>query len=179
MEYSYIKAYFNSSDESRNDDYKLRCKDPNNPNAICKVPDQTTPPDPSKSLTTFLTPNKGVPSKDNPPTAPPPDDSPPEDPIPDNPVVAPVSPGQPGPEPISPVKSGPDQPSGKTVTPDASCGGEKRYTCLGGTFGDCCSSYGFWYVFQSPMTCPCPNSMPKERQRANSWQQWLHGAILQ
>ena len=64
MQFSYIKAYFNSSSGTANAEYKSRCKDPNAPNAICKVPDQTTPPDPGRA-TTFLSPNKGLPG-DNP-----------------------------------------------------------------------------------------------------------------
>ncbi|CCF41523.1 lectin, partial [Colletotrichum higginsianum] len=33
--------------------------------------------------------------------------------------------------------------SGKKITPDGSCGGSNAYTCTGGTFGNCCSRYGF------------------------------------
>ncbi|KAI1384677.1 glycoside hydrolase family 16 protein [Hypoxylon trugodes] len=36
---SYVKAYFNSSLESRQDDYKTRCKDPSAPTAICAIPE--------------------------------------------------------------------------------------------------------------------------------------------
>ncbi|KAI1144578.1 glycoside hydrolase family 16 protein [Hypoxylon sp. FL0543] len=36
---SYVKAYFNSSLESRLDDYKTRCKDPSAPLAVCAIPD--------------------------------------------------------------------------------------------------------------------------------------------
>ncbi|KAI2470594.1 glycoside hydrolase family 16 protein [Annulohypoxylon bovei var. microspora] len=36
---SYVKAYFNSSLESRQDDYKMRCKDPSAPTAICAIPE--------------------------------------------------------------------------------------------------------------------------------------------
>ncbi|OTB04957.1 glycoside hydrolase family 16 protein [Hypoxylon sp. CI-4A] len=35
---SYIKAYFNSSLESRQDDFKERCKDPTAPTAVCAIP---------------------------------------------------------------------------------------------------------------------------------------------
>jgi len=31
----------------------------------------------------------------------------------------------------------------RTVTPDATCGGSKAYTCLGSTFGNCCSANGW------------------------------------
>lgn len=31
----------------------------------------------------------------------------------------------------------------RTVTPDATCGGSKGYTCLGSTFGNCCSANGW------------------------------------
>ncbi|KAJ5201508.1 glycoside hydrolase family 16 protein [Penicillium cinerascens] len=43
----YFKAYFNSSDPQRNVDYKGRCKDPSAEGAVCIIPDQTVPPDPS------------------------------------------------------------------------------------------------------------------------------------
>ncbi|TQN66412.1 Lectin-B [Colletotrichum shisoi] len=33
--------------------------------------------------------------------------------------------------------------SGNKITPDGSCGGTNAYTCTGGTFGNCCSRYGF------------------------------------
>ncbi|KAL8982038.1 MAG: hypothetical protein Q9205_003341, partial [Flavoplaca limonia] len=98
MQFSYIKAYFNSSSGAANAEYKSRCKDPNAPNAICKVPDQTTPPDPGKA-TTFLSPNKGLPG-DNP--SPPPTSPPPE---------------QPPPPPAAPQKK---------VSPDNSCGGQNE-----------------------------------------------------
>ncbi|KAI4256870.1 MAG: hypothetical protein L6R42_005977 [Xanthoria sp. 1 TBL-2021] len=115
MEFSYIKAYFNSTSDAANAEYKLRCKDPKDANAICKVPDQTTPPDPGTN-TVFLSPNKGLPG-DNP--APPPTSPPP---------VQPPAP------PAAPQKK---------VSPDNSCGGTNGYTCLGGENGNCCSSYGF------------------------------------
>lgn len=35
---TYVKAYFNSSLESRQHDYQTRCKDPSAPNAICAIP---------------------------------------------------------------------------------------------------------------------------------------------
>ncbi|KAL8668605.1 MAG: hypothetical protein Q9168_006773 [Polycauliona sp. 1 TL-2023] len=68
MEFSYVKAYFNSSSEEANASYKARCKDPK---TVCQVPDQTTAPDPG-TKTTFLSVGKGVPV-DNPippPTSP-------------------------------------------------------------------------------------------------------------
>ncbi|KAI1106880.1 glycoside hydrolase family 16 protein [Jackrogersella minutella] len=36
---SYVKAYFNSSLESRQDDFRARCKDPEAPRAVCAVPE--------------------------------------------------------------------------------------------------------------------------------------------
>ncbi|KAI1212223.1 glycoside hydrolase family 16 protein [Annulohypoxylon truncatum] len=36
---SYVKAYFNSSLESRQDDYKMRCKDPTAATAVCAIPE--------------------------------------------------------------------------------------------------------------------------------------------
>lgn len=122
MKISYIKAYFNSSSKANNADYKLRCKDPSNPDAVCKVPDQTSPPDPSKG-TVFLSPNKGLPGDQPPP--------PPTNPSPSEPPTPPVSPPPPPP---------------KRVSPDNTCGGTNGYTCLGSENGNCCSSYGFWYV---------------------------------
>ncbi|KAL8970579.1 MAG: hypothetical protein Q9197_003741 [Variospora fuerteventurae] len=101
MEFSYVKAYFNTTSDAG---YKTRCQDRSKPDAICKVPDQTSPPEPRKS-TMFVSPEKGLP-------------------------------GQGGPAPPLPKK----------VTPDATCGGANGYTCLGSEHGDCCSSYGFWYV---------------------------------
>ncbi|KAI1648527.1 glycoside hydrolase family 16 protein [Daldinia loculata] len=37
---SYVKAYFNSSLKSRQDDYTIRCKDPSAPTAVCTIPDR-------------------------------------------------------------------------------------------------------------------------------------------
>lgn len=134
MQFSYIKAYFNSSDPARQNDYKMRCHDPNDPATICTVPDQTSPPDPSQS-TTFLSPNKGRPVLVNgdQPMEPKPSTKPPSQPIPNHPVVSdPAVPSQPA--------------SSNKVSSDGSCGADDGKTCLGSTFGDCCSSYGFWYV---------------------------------
>jgi hypothetical protein len=30
------------------------------------------------------------------------------------------------------------------VSPDGTCGGSTKYTCVGSRFGDCCNTYGFW-----------------------------------
>ncbi|KAL8912802.1 MAG: hypothetical protein Q9171_002260 [Xanthocarpia ochracea] len=125
MKFSYIKAYFNSSSDTSNKDYKQRCKDPTKPDAVCKVPDQTSPPDPNKG-TWFLGPNKGLPGNNPPPAKPPPPTSP-----------------QPSESSESSEPSEPSEPSQKEVSPDNSCGGSKGYTCLGSENGDCCSSYGF------------------------------------
>ena len=46
MTVSYIKAYFNSSDPARQEAYVARCPTLN-PNEVCEIPTQTTPPDPS------------------------------------------------------------------------------------------------------------------------------------
>ena len=46
MTVSYIKAYFNSSDPARQEAYAARCPTLN-PNEVCEIPSQTTPPDPS------------------------------------------------------------------------------------------------------------------------------------
>ncbi|KAI4116481.1 MAG: hypothetical protein LQ345_003113, partial [Seirophora villosa] len=125
MEFSYVKAYFNTT--ASDADYKLRCRDPQKPDAVCTVPDQTSPPDPRKS-TTFLSPNKGLPG---------------------GPAAAAPAPASPAPPDAGPMvdpradPAGPVSDKKKEVTPDATCGGEKGYTCLGGDHGDCCSSYGF------------------------------------
>ncbi|KAI1769203.1 glycoside hydrolase family 16 protein [Hypoxylon sp. FL1150] len=37
---SYVKAYFNSSLASRQQDYRIRCKDPSAPTAVCAIPDK-------------------------------------------------------------------------------------------------------------------------------------------
>jgi hypothetical protein len=37
------------------------------------------------------------------------------------------------------------------VSPDGSCGGEDGYTCAGGAFGGCCSTYG--YCGKSELHC--------------------------
>lgn len=36
----YVKAYFNSSEEARQEDWRSRCRDPEAVNASCVVPDQ-------------------------------------------------------------------------------------------------------------------------------------------
>ncbi|KAL8857395.1 MAG: hypothetical protein Q9178_006022 [Gyalolechia marmorata] len=99
MQFSYIKAYFNSSSDTSNKDYKRRCKDPSKADAICKVPDQTSPPDPNKS-TWFLGPNKGLPGNNPPPAEPPPSTG--------------LEPSEPPPPPAS------TPPSEKEVSPDNS-----------------------------------------------------------
>ncbi|KAL9007571.1 MAG: hypothetical protein Q9173_007191, partial [Seirophora scorigena] len=130
MDFSYVKAYFNTTSSDSN--YKLRCRDPQKPDAVCTVPDQTSPPDPRQS-TTFLSPNKGLPG----------------DPAAPAPAPAPASPGAPDASPAKDPRATNADPAApvsdkkKKVTPDATCGGANGYTCLGGDHGDCCSSYGF------------------------------------
>lgn len=34
------------------------------------------------------------------------------------------------------------------ISPDQTCGGSTGYTCQGSAFGNCCSFYGYWYVFR-------------------------------
>jgi beta-glucanase (GH16 family) len=43
----YVKGYFNSSLPKRQEDWKIRCKDPSAKGAICVIPDQNTAPDPT------------------------------------------------------------------------------------------------------------------------------------
>ncbi|MCJ1308983.1 hypothetical protein MMC25_002638 [Agyrium rufum] len=52
---SYFKAYFNSSETSRQQQWADRCKDLQAPNATCPVPDQTTAPDSNSSTFFFAT----------------------------------------------------------------------------------------------------------------------------
>lgn len=136
MEVSYVKAYFNTTNSDV--DYKLRCHDPSDPGAICQIPDQLSPPNPSQT-TTFWSPNKGLPEQDSPaqkglaPVNPAPSSS-----ATANPAAAPSNP--------APAPQKPPPASSKKVTPDATCGGDKGYTCIGGEHGDCCSSHGWWYV---------------------------------
>jgi beta-glucanase (GH16 family) len=44
---SYVKSYFNSSLSDRSQAFSSRCKDPHVPNAICAIPEQMVPPDPT------------------------------------------------------------------------------------------------------------------------------------
>lgn len=44
MTVSYFKAYFNSSDPQRANDFDGRCMDPNRPSAVCSVPNQVGAP---------------------------------------------------------------------------------------------------------------------------------------
>ncbi|KAL8986674.1 MAG: hypothetical protein Q9177_004053 [Variospora cf. flavescens] len=74
MTVNYVKAYFNSSDTKRQDDWSNRCRDINAPNATCEVPDITAPPQGNVSANTFffsqqqnMTVNQTVPG-DNPNT---------------------------------------------------------------------------------------------------------------
>lgn len=45
---SYVQAYFNSSNPTRVKDHARRCPNPNAPNAICQIPDLTSPPEVGK-----------------------------------------------------------------------------------------------------------------------------------
>lgn len=45
MTVSYVQAYFNSSDPYRARDHAARCTDLNAANAICQIPDLTSPPE--------------------------------------------------------------------------------------------------------------------------------------
>lgn len=125
MDISYVKIYFNTTSQASNADYKLRCRDPGDLNVVCEVPGQSA---------TFVTPNKGLPpANGNNPTPP----NKPADPVPPSPE--PVNPTSPSlsPEPYTP-------PPSKNVSTDGSCGSAASgNTCLGSTFGDCCSSYGY------------------------------------
>ena len=45
MTISYVKAYFNSSDPQRHQDFQTRCSDPTAPGAMCMIPHQEGAPD--------------------------------------------------------------------------------------------------------------------------------------
>jgi beta-glucanase (GH16 family) len=47
MTVAYVKSYFNSSQAQRIQAFDSRCQNPQATNAICAIPDQTTPPDPN------------------------------------------------------------------------------------------------------------------------------------
>jgi len=51
--------------------------------------------------------------------------------------------------PLSVPTSAPTSISG--ISNDGSCGGTSGFTCLGSTFGNCCSVNGWWYVYIWPM----------------------------
>lgn len=55
MTVSYVKAYFNSSDSSRQSSYASRCKDTTTTNAICAIPEQTVAPNGDAAQTYFFT----------------------------------------------------------------------------------------------------------------------------
>ena len=50
----YLKAYFNSSDPARQQDWSDRCKDPTAINATCAIPEVTEPPNGNVSAKTFF-----------------------------------------------------------------------------------------------------------------------------
>lgn len=56
---SYFKGYFNSSDESRQNDWHKRCTDLTKANATCDVPELTEAPDDANAKTYFFTNEKG------------------------------------------------------------------------------------------------------------------------
>ncbi|KAL8993808.1 MAG: hypothetical protein Q9169_006064 [Polycauliona sp. 2 TL-2023] len=81
MQFSYVKAYFNTPAGMESESFKERCKDPKDEGRICKIPDQTTPPDTGKT-TTFLSPGKGLPGNNAlPPPSTPPTTQPPPPPV--------------------------------------------------------------------------------------------------
>ncbi|KAI4201578.1 MAG: hypothetical protein LQ348_001620 [Seirophora lacunosa] len=54
MTVNYVKAYFNSSDTKRQDDWSNRCTNINAPKATCEVPEITAPPQGNVSANTFF-----------------------------------------------------------------------------------------------------------------------------
>lgn len=58
MTISYFKAYFNSSDAKRTEDYTGRCKDPSELDAVCVIPDQKGAPDGANAGTFFFSAQK-------------------------------------------------------------------------------------------------------------------------
>lgn len=60
MTVSYFKAYFNSSDPQRTDDFNGRCTDPNRPGAVCAVPNQVGAPNATAAGATNSTSQNGT-----------------------------------------------------------------------------------------------------------------------
>jgi hypothetical protein len=60
--------------------------------------------------------------------------------------------------------SSPASTSTNKVSPDASCGGTSGYTCLGSTFGNCCSANGWCGSTTAYVSHPCckPVKMPED-----------------
>lgn len=58
MTVSYVKAYFNSTDNSRNDDYTKRCST-FDASKVCQIPDVTQAPDGAKAQTYFFSQDGG------------------------------------------------------------------------------------------------------------------------
>ncbi|KAL8691468.1 MAG: hypothetical protein Q9218_003312 [Villophora microphyllina] len=54
MTVNYAKGYFNSTDPQRAKDFKKRCKNINEPNATCEVPEISQPPNNNASAKTFF-----------------------------------------------------------------------------------------------------------------------------
>lgn len=120
---AYVKAYFNTSSEGIQP--RSQCGNSGAKDPVCKVPDQIGPVNPVQG-TKFLTsqstnnqPNQPLPTSINPPTA--------------------SSTG-------SSSSAAPNDTVANRVSPDATCGGARGYTCLGSEKGNCCSSHGWWCV---------------------------------
>ncbi|KAL8744672.1 MAG: hypothetical protein Q9190_003094 [Brigantiaea leucoxantha] len=139
MSIAYVKAYFNSSSDAGATQRQLTdCKDPAAPNAVCEVPDMSGVLDieqPTRFFTKGDSSSAGSAATSNPPQPTKPTSSP-----------TPQAPQQQSAQTQSATAT---EEGGKKTTVDASCGGEKGYTCLGGQWGDCCSSHGWWYVSSS------------------------------
>jgi len=62
------------------------------------------------------------------------------------------------------------------ISTDGSCGGATGNTCLGSTFGDCCSNWGWWYVFSPCLLCFKlwnQRITPSQRKLNHSLRHWL------
>ena len=136
MEVLYVKAYFNTSTSTSGNTASSECVNPSAPEAVCQVPDQNGAPSPyqqSTSLTSAMQSKTPVPVSSShsigaAPTKPT--------------VVASSMAAK-----VVPTPSVQNPPAVKNVTPNAQCGGTNGYTCLGSQWGNCCSSHGWWYVF--------------------------------
>jgi len=67
-----------------------------------------------------------------------------------------------------------------TISTDGSCGGTMGFTCLGSTFGDSCSAWGWWYG-SSPyplyLKLQKQRITPSQRKYNHSQWRWLPASL--